>query len=187
MEMRIIRTISNFKKATMNILFLHGLESKLSTPKRAILETYGKVIAPDIDYKSNPNTIQSLYEEYHNQDINVIIGSSMGGFTAYHMANSLGICALLYNPALPYRNDIEQIIPATLPINNSAFIRIVLGAQDDIIKAKDNLNYLAQHSNPKTDYDITIKRGLAHQIPIDVFEQETKAFFTKLSYRANNP
>jgi hypothetical protein len=26
-----------------------------------------------------------------------------------------GICALLYNPALPYRSDIEQIIPATLP------------------------------------------------------------------------
>jgi predicted esterase YcpF (UPF0227 family) len=166
----------------MNILFLHGLESKLSTPKRAILETYGKVIAPDIDYKSNPNTIQSLYEEYHNQDINAIIGSSMGGFAAYHIANSLGVCALLYNPALPYRNDIEQIIPATLPYNNSAFIRIVLGAQDDIIKAKDNLNYLAQHSNPKTDYDISIKRGLAHQIPIDVFEQETKAFFAKLCY-----
>jgi len=104
----------------------------------------------------------------------------MGGFTAYHLANSLGICALLYNPALPYRNDIEQIVPKTLPINNSAFMRVVLGAQDDVIIAKDNLNYLAQHSNLKTDYDITIKRGLAHQIPIDVFEQETKAFFAKL-------
>jgi predicted esterase YcpF (UPF0227 family) len=171
----------------MNILFLHGLESTLSTPKRAILETYSKVIAPDIDYKSNPNAIQSLYEEYHDQDINAIIGSSMGGFTAYHLANSQGICALLYNPALPYRNDIEQIIPTTLPINNSAFMRFVLGAQDDIIKAKDNLNYLAQHSNPTTDYEISIKRDLAHQIPIEVFEQETKAFFTELSYRANNP
>lgn len=164
----------------MNILFLHGLESKLSEPKRAILESYSKVIAPDIDYKSNPNVMQNLYDEYHNQDINAIIGSSMGGFTAYHLSNSLGLCALLYNPALPYRNGIEQIIPATLPNSNSAFIRIVLGAQDDIIKAKDNLNFLAQNSNPQTDYDITIKRGLAHQIPIDVFEQETKAFFAKL-------
>jgi predicted esterase YcpF (UPF0227 family) len=170
----------------MNILFLHGLESKLSDPKRVILETYGKVIAPDVEYKLNFNVIQNLYDEYHNQDLNAIIGSSLGGFTAYHLANSLGICALLYNPALPYRNDIEQITPTTLPNNNSAFIRIVLGAQDDIIKAKDNLNYLAQHSNPKTDYDITIKRELAHQIPIDVFEQETKAFFAELSYRANN-
>jgi hypothetical protein len=41
---------------------------------------------------------------------------------------------------------------------------------------------LAQHSNPTTDYSITIKRDLAHQIPIDVFEQETKAFFSELCY-----
>lgn len=61
----------------MNILYLHGLESKLSVQKRAILEVYGTVIAPDIDYNSNPNVIQNLYEEYHNQDINAI--SSMGG------------------------------------------------------------------------------------------------------------
>lgn len=136
----------------MNILFLHGLESKLSDPKRAILATYGTITAPDLDYRSNPNMIQMLYDEYHNQDINAIIGSSMGGFAAYHLANSLGICALLYNPALPYRNAHEQIIPPSLPINNSAFMRIVLGAQDNIIKAKDNLNYLALQSNPTTDY-----------------------------------
>jgi predicted esterase YcpF (UPF0227 family) len=166
----------------MKILFLHGLESKLSAPKRAILETYGTVIAPDLEYKSNPNVIQNLFDQYHDQHINAIIGSSMGGFTAYHLANSLGICALLYNPALPYRNDVEQITPITLPINKSSFMRFVLGGQDDVIKAKDNLNYLAQHSNPTTDYIITIKRDLAHQIPIDVFEQETKAFFSELCY-----
>ncbi|UQD57219.1 YqiA/YcfP family alpha/beta fold hydrolase [Flavobacterium sp. K5-23] len=166
----------------MNILYLHGLESKLSEPKRVILEAYGNVIAPDIDYKSNPNMIQNLYDEYHNQDINVIIGSSMGGFAAYHLANSLGLCALLYNPALPYRSNIEQIIPATLPVNNASFMRIVLGAQDVVIKAKDNLNYLAQYSNSTTDYDIRIKRELAHQIPVEIFEQETKTFFEVLSY-----
>jgi predicted esterase YcpF (UPF0227 family) len=166
----------------MNILFLHGLESKLSDEKRDILQNYGTVIAPDIDYKSNPNAIQNLYDEYHNQDINVIIGSSMGGFAAYHLANSLGLCALLYNPALPYRSDIEQIIPSNLPNNNSIYMRFVLGGQDDIIKAKDNLNFLAQNSNPSTDYEISIKRELAHQIPVEIFEQETKAFFEQLCY-----
>jgi predicted esterase YcpF (UPF0227 family) len=166
----------------MNILFLHGLESKLSDPKRAILESYGTVISPDIDYKSHSNVIQNLYDEYHDQDIDAIIGSSMGGFAAYHLANGIGVCVLLYNPALPYRNNIEQIIPTTIPINNSVFMRFVLGAQDDIIKAKDNLLYLAQYNNSTTDYEITIKKELAHQIPIEVFEQETKAFFAKLCY-----
>jgi predicted esterase YcpF (UPF0227 family) len=166
----------------MNILFLHGLESKLSDPKRAILETYGKVIAPDLEYKSNPNVIQNLYDEYHHQNINAIIGSSMGGFTAYYLANSLGISALLYNPALPYRKEIKQIIPSTLPTNPSPFMRIVMGAKDDTIKARDNLAFIAQNTNSRTDYHISIKRELAHQIPLDIFDQETKAFFEELCY-----
>lgn len=166
----------------MNILYIHGLESKLSDEKRAILETYGTVFAPDLEYKSNPNMIQNLYDEFKNKDINAIIGSSMGGFVGFHLANSLSICALLYNPALPHRNTIEQIIPSSLPVNPSLLMRIVLGGQDDIIKAKDNLAFLAQNCNPKTDYTISIKNDLAHQIPVDVFEEETKAFFEVLCY-----
>lgn len=171
----------NFKY-TMNILFLHGLESKLSDEKRAHLETYGTVIAPDLEYKSNPNVIQNLYDEFKNQNINAIIGSSMGGFVGFHLANNMGICTLIYNPALPYRNSIEQIIPTNLQVKESPLMRIILGGQDDIIKAKDNLVFLAQNCNPKTDYTIVIKNDLAHQIPVDVFEEETKAFFEALCY-----
>ena len=166
----------------MNILFLHGLESKLSPEKRVILEKYGTVFAPDLEYKSNPNVIQNLYDESMNQDINAIIGSSMGGFVGFHLANSLGICALLYNPALPYRNNVEQIIPSSLPINQSLLMRIVLGGQDDTIKAQDNLTFLAHNCNLKTDYTIVIKNDLAHQIPVAIFEEETKAFFKALCY-----
>ncbi|WP_291097286.1 MULTISPECIES: YqiA/YcfP family alpha/beta fold hydrolase [unclassified Flavobacterium] len=166
----------------MNILFLHGLESKLSEEKRAILESYGTVFAPDLEYKSNPNVIQNLYDEFKDQDINAIIGSSIGGFVGFHLANSMGICALLYNPALPYRNSVEQIIPINLQLKESPLMRIILGGQDDIIKAKDNLVFLAQNCNPKTDYTIVIKNDLAHQIPVDVFEEETKAFFEALCY-----
>lgn len=166
----------------MNILYLHGLESKLSAEKRLILETYGNVIAPDMDYKSDPNTIQYLFDTYQNQKINVIIGSSMGGFVGYHLAQSLGICAMLYNPALPYRSNIEQVIPSELKIKQSPLMRFVLGGQDDIIKAKDNLSFLSQNLDAQTDYTIVIKNDLAHQIPLDVFEEETALFFEMLCY-----
>ncbi len=166
----------------MNILFLHGLESKLSDPKRAILEAYGKLIAPDIDYKTNPNAIQNLYDDYHNQDINVIIGSSMGGFAAYHLANSLGLCALLYNPARPYRNDVVQNIPSDLIKKQSPLMRIVLGGQDDTIKAKDNLAFLSQNFSNLKDCTIEIINELAHQTPVGVFEEQTKAFFLEFDY-----
>jgi hypothetical protein len=54
---------------------------------------------------------------------------------------------------------ISDKYPQPLPIKNSSFMRFVLGGQDDVIKAKDNLNFFMQNSNPQTDYDITIKRG----------------------------
>lgn len=79
----------------MNILYLHGLESKLSDEKKAILKTYGTVIAPDLNYNSNPNTIQNLYDEYKNQEINVIIGSSMGGVQVFIWQMAL-VFALYY-------------------------------------------------------------------------------------------
>ncbi len=161
----------------MNILYLHGLESKLSPEKRLILEKYGSVIAPDLDYKSNPNMIEFLYDSYHNQNIDVIIGSSMGGFAGFYLANSFGVPCLLYNPALPYRTSIAQIIPSGIPVNSSPFMRIVLGALDNVIKAKDNLAYLSQIISDKTDYAISVRKELAHQIPLDVFQEESKLFF----------
>ena len=160
----------------MNILYLHGLESKLSPEKRLILENYGNVIAPDLDYKSNPNVIQNLYDEFKNQSINAIIGSSMGGFAGYHLANSLGIRAMLYNPALPYRTNVEQNIPLALPKDQCLEMRFVLGGLDDVIKAKDNLTFLAENYALERNYQIVIRKDLAHQIPIAVFEAETSIF-----------
>ena len=166
----------------MNILFLHGLESKLSDEKRAIFETYGTVIAPDLDYKSNPDAIQNLYDEFKNQNINAIIGSSMGGFAAYHLANSLGIYALLYNPALPYRNSVVQNIPSDLPKKRSPLMRIVLGGQDDVIKAKDNLVFLSQNFSELKECTIQIINELAHQIPVAFFKNQTDVFFAGLRF-----
>lgn len=166
----------------MNILFLHGLESKLSNPKRDILETYGTVIAPDLEYKSNSNMIQTLYDEFQNQNIDVIIGSSMGGFTGFYLAKSFGIVALLYNPALPYRNSIVQEIPSDFSEKQSPLMRIVLGAQDDVIKAKDNLLFLSQNVSKLKDCTIEIIDELSHQIPVYIFEEQTKAFFERLSF-----
>lgn len=166
----------------MNILYFHGLESKLSDEKRTILEKYGTVIAPDLDYKSNPNMIEHLYNTYHNQKIDVIIGSSMGGFVGYHLSNMLGLQSMFYNPALPNRS-IEQIIPSHLAKNHPSIMRFVLGGQDTVIKAIDNLVFLSQNITDKTDYAIILEHDLGHQIPIEVFGEQSKLFFESLHQR----
>jgi hypothetical protein len=109
-------------------------------------------------------------------DINVIIGSSVGGF--YHLANSLGFVPCSICPA--YRNDIRQI-PAPLPIKNSSFMRFVLGGRMMSSKQRRNLNFLAQNSNPQTDYDITIK-GWRIKFLLIFSNKKQKPFFEQLCY-----
>lgn len=160
----------------MNILFLHGLESHLSSDKKQILEKYGNVIAPVMEYHSNPNTIEALYKEYLNQKINVIIGSSMGGFTGFYLSKLLNTPALLFNPALPYRSSVVQNIPAGRH-EHHRLIQIVIGGQDDVILAKDNLEYLMKLMPIKHDLRIHLVTEMAHRIPIAVFESEVDLFF----------
>ena len=159
----------------MNILFLHGLESPLTIDKKIILEKYGNVFAPDLNYKSNPNIIQTLFDEYYNKNIDVIIGSSMGGFTGFYLSKLFKVPSLLFNPALPYHST-EQNIPNT-DVVRQHLVQFVLGLQDDIINADDNLNFILKFVPRENDIRIHLLKDLAHRIPITVFESEVNLFF----------
>ena len=50
------------KKKRRNLLYLHGLESKLGLQKRNILEGHGQVTTPYIDYHHNPETIAGILQ-----------------------------------------------------------------------------------------------------------------------------
>src|SRR5690554_5185129 len=93
----------------MNILYLHGLNGSLSPEKREILEHYGNVFAPAIDYEKDSQSIATLSTSFNPQDINVIIGSSMGGFVGYYISNLFQCPALLFNPALAERSVYQSV------------------------------------------------------------------------------
>ena len=159
----------------MTILYLHGLESKLSDVKRVVLEKFGTVIAPDMDYKSNSEMYNYLMETYKNESIDCIIGSSMGGFMGYHIAMHLGCPALLFNPALPIRSLNQNVPQNVVPKENQRF-SIVLGSQDETVPAVSNLRYFSENFLPTFQFQIKIRPDLAHQIPLEIFEEECSAF-----------
>lgn len=163
----------------MIILYLHGLESKLSPEKSSVLERFGTVIAPDLDYHKNPNVFDLLLKLNGEHHFDVAIGSSMGGFMAYYFAITINCLALLFNPALPHR-PVPQNIPATDPSNTSSLLHFALGGKDDIIKADDNLKWLAENRLPNTDIKISIHNQMGHQIPLDILEIEVTEFFRQL-------
>ena len=113
----------------MKILYLHGLDSHLQDDRREILQQYGEVYAPKIDYRATPNLFHLLQEEY--SDIQSIIGSSAGGLVAYYLAQSLRKPCLLFNPALIFRTEMPNYVEFN--VSYIEYMRIVIGLQDEII------------------------------------------------------
>ncbi len=163
----------------IKILYIHGLDSKLSDEKREILEKFGKIYAPDLNYYTNPNAISSITEDYSEVKIDVIIGSSIGGFAGFYVSNYFGKPALLFNPALKSRS-VKQNIPEN-SVKGKGFKQIVLGQKDDVVDPVDTLAFLANGFDSTTLYHCHILPTLTHNIPLDVFEEEVFAFVRKTS------
>ncbi len=160
----------------MKILFLHGLESKLNLPKRKVLEQYGTVQAPDLEYKSNPNVILEMQQHIAQWQPDVLIGSSMGGFIGFFLAQMTGIPALLYNPAV-LSGRRYQIVPENLPPHFTAPVQIIFGGIDTLVPPEATLDFLKAHYPNEKHFQLKIIADMAHRIPFEVFETESKAFF----------
>lgn len=162
----------------MKILFLHGLESNLSDEKRKVLEEFGDVVAPDINYKGDKSIIASMYSKYEHNDINAIIGSSMGGFTGFYLAAKLHVPALLFNPALAYRSVVQEVPEQKMIFSKP--LHIVLGMYDPIIKYSDTKDFL-RINEYEYDAKVTLREDLEHRIPFEIFSAEVRRFFAGIS------
>src|SRR5690554_2292449 len=162
----------------MNILYLHGLDGDLAPEKRTVLQKYGKVFSPAIDYRNEYNSIELLVDQYKNEKIQTVIGSSLGGFVGYYISDAYKVPSLLFNPALASRS-VSLRIP-TYPNPFLGYKMIVLGIQDDVVDPRGTLNFLSKNLHPYTNYDIRVRQNLKHQINIDVFKEEVQSFFKGL-------
>ena len=121
----------------MNILYLHGLNSSLSGEKRTILEKYGTVLSPSIDYESDDKCIENLRSRFAEGNVDVVTGSSMGGFVGFYLSIAFNKPALLFNPALIARSVFQNVPDYNNP--DHSFKRLVLGATDEVVDPKTML------------------------------------------------
>lgn len=162
----------------MNILYLHGLESKLNEAKRVRLQKYGKVFAPNIDYQNIPNAIAWVLGKYADTKFGAVIGSSMGGFAGFYISNRLNLPALLFNPALKARTTYQQV-PELNP-HASAFKQLVIGQRDPVVNPADTLNFLGGHLDRRTPLYVHLRPEMEHRVTLDCLEQELKIFFKRI-------
>lgn len=164
----------------MNILYLHGLKSKLSPEKRTVLEKYGDVYAPDINYSKDHFQYTEILSQFPKTEFNVIIGSSMGALNSYIISNWIGRPALLFNPPLS-KYPWSIMYSKEKYIKGDASKQVVLGLRDEVVDPRESLNYIANNLTEHVEV-IKMHSDLGHRIPLDVFEAELKDFFDKICH-----
>ena len=152
---------------SIKIAYLHGLESNNKGKKNDWLRTVASVYDPLIDYKEE-NIYTKLKTEIEEFQPELIIGSSMGGYFAYHIAKELNIPALLFNPALHSRT-FEPDMAGLIHSENDPSIQIIVGENDSVIEPRKTIEIIENKPNIKlTTY------GHEHRTPYDVFKKETE-------------
>lgn len=146
----------------MKIIFLHGLESNNQSSKVTSMLNHGfEVHAPEMHYHSNPN----LYSETLNYVLDykpeLIVGSSMGGYFAFHLGTHFKTNLILLNPALHSRSFDPPILTDGA---EKSRIWALVGENDTVIEPVKSTQFL-------NGVGATVKFGNhGHRTPKDVFE-----------------
>ena len=151
----------------MKVAYLHGLESNNKGAKNDMLRQISTVYDPLIDY-CEKHIYFNLKEKIKEFQPDLIIGSSMGGYFAYHIANELNIKAVLFNPALHSRT----LEPDMFGLGNKKTnpkTTVILGVNDEVIDPKLTKQKIG---NQKNIHFFDYQHG--HRTPYDVFKIEVE-------------
>jgi predicted esterase YcpF (UPF0227 family) len=162
----------------MNILYIHGFGSRfdIQSDKVKALETLGQVYGIDLDYtqplQKNLQRCASLVEQ---KSIDLLIGTSMGGYMVSQLAGLTSLPFVAINPAVDPSQLLRKYVgtnldhhgveytlsPETIKdlpyFNTQADGIVLLDTGDQVIPAKDTVQALADH------YTVIMFAGGSHR------------------------
>ena len=155
----------------MKAMYLHGLDSYPLPQKVEMLEKAGfDVYAPLMDYCHDKNLYHHLRHEAVEQNTEFLIGSSLGGFTAFWLAEDLGLPCLLFNPAMSYSDQLTEYLPE-IETGNCPARFVVIGRYDDVIDPEENIRFFRDQENDTCHQRVLVCEWLEHQIDFHSFEE----------------
>ena len=161
----------------MNTLYIHGLDSSPKVEKTNIINAYSPVEALHLDYRKQPDSFEILSKLIIDKKISHIIGSSLGGYLGFWLAEEFGLPCLLFNPAIGLRS-----IELNIEVDNRTcpYRLIVIGEKDDVVIPKSTLLFLKKHKSTLCKQRIITCNDLAHQIDLDTFKEFTDCFYVSV-------
>ncbi len=145
-----------------HIAFLHGLESvPVSKKSEWLHRNYEHVYTPPMNYAKD-GLFEDVLEQVIIRKIELLIGSSMGGWFAYCLSSHTGIPTILFNPALHSRS----IEPKVNFGESVAFHKVILGRNDEIIPPQMTLDWINRHGPEQ--FSVFWEEN-THRTPLDIF------------------
>lgn len=172
------------------ILFIHGFGTVgFNETGLALAEKFGldNVIAPDLPHEPE-KALDILEDIVQNNDV-YIVGSSLGGFYAYYLANKYKKSATLVNPAcdadkraanlvgnhINYNTDqpfyfsydnFTSLKKYVIKQNNDEDMQILLGIDDDVIPYTETIEFLKRKKSTASikTFDDVGHRFLNHNL-----------------------
>jgi hypothetical protein len=120
-----------------------------------------------MDY-TDPKLFDNVLSEVKKQKIDLLIGSSMGGWFAYCISTLTGIPTLLFNPAVQGRSMNPKVKIGSVPTTHT----IILGKSDRVIDPNKTIDWFEKHGIGSQYYNW---ETMEHQIPKDVFMRWIKS------------
>lgn len=127
----------------MNILFLHGLDSKPYQDRIDLLSKYGTVEMPFIDYRTETDVFGRISKIVESFNPDIIIGHSMGGILSYYLSVKYNKTNLMFMPAFFSSNAHFMNVPKdviNLQANNKKLA--VIGTHDTAVDNKNTKKVL---------------------------------------------
>jgi hypothetical protein len=147
----------------MNILYIHGFGSQFDPTHEKIvaLATLGKVTGVNVDYcKGFRSVFEKVLDVVLADGIDLIVGTSMGGYMAAHVGAETGVPFVSINPAITpninlqkwlgtfadHNGNTKSLTESTIAsypdIATTGYGLVLLDSKDEVIKAGETMRLL---------------------------------------------
>ena len=143
MRFRIPKTINESIEHKPTCLYIHGLGAKINDKVKSALSDY-KILYPQINYNGTTEPYYQCLKLIDQNQVDFIIGHSIGGVMAYWLAKEKNIPALLLCPA--FGDDYTVYVSKSIKRNTPDMMAII-GTKDNEVNNKIVLDTLKKQPN----------------------------------------
>jgi hypothetical protein len=155
----------------MKAIWMHGMGGSPSQEKMQLMEQYGlSTSALHLDYNREPQRFEILRDYCLTNSIELLVGSSFGGFMGFWLSEELGLPCILLNPAVSLSNK-NKTKPSGVSHLKSTLCLVALGAKDEQVDPQRTLLFMEKDKREGKTIFTKVFENEGHGLSIEAFRE----------------